>query len=141
MYLPQPLVPLPADSPDFKAADKLAAMRMTCFQNLPEGSWTLKIDGEKYATMPDDRWPIGQTNRKGPDVEQAEKLRLTIVKKNELVAKRWFPPDGNSAEKIDDATKAELDRQIAEQEKLIADLRVPKPHLYELTRDPAPAAK
>ena len=75
------------------------------------------------------------------DREQYRALRQAIIAKNRLVFDRWRPQNttylfgfrkheqGNNAAEID-----EFDALIAEAEAEIARLKVPKPHIYELSR-------
>jgi hypothetical protein len=75
------------------------------------------------------------------ELEQVEKLRQTIIKKNELFFHRWRPQNitylfgfrkheqGNNAVEI-----PRFDPLVAEQEKSIAELKKPVPHAYELIR-------
>ena len=76
-----------------------------------------------------------------PDLEQIEELRRAIVAKNRLYFHRYRPQNstylfgfrkheqGNNAAEIE-----EFDPLIAEAEAEIARLKVPRPHVYELTR-------
>jgi hypothetical protein len=144
--LPEPPLPdqLPGgidkNSADAKAAEKIAAQHMMCIHNLEPGRYTLTIDGKKMHTS--------FNARVGPDVMQAEKLRETIVKKNELFFHRWRPANETyifgfrKHEQGQNAVEMpQFDPLIAEQEKLIDELRVPRPHRYELTREPDAPAK
>jgi hypothetical protein len=75
----------------------------------------------------------------GPSLDQAEKLRQTIIAKNELYFHRWRPANvtylfgfrkyeqGQNAREI-----PQFDPLIAEKEKEIAELRKPREHVYQL---------
>lgn len=152
--LPEPPLPdqLPGgiakNSPDARAAEKIAAQHMMCIHDLEPGRYTLTLDGKKMHTSTDEGWDRGYNARLGPDVAQAEQLREAIVKKNELFSHRWQlagnsyifgsgQPEANAAV----ATALASDPAIAAQEKLIDELRVPRAHRYEITREPDAPAK
>lgn len=146
--LPEP--PLPAQLPggaekipaERSAAEKIAAQHMMCVHNLEPGRYTLFIDGKKMHTSTDEGWDRGYNARLGPDVAQSEKLRETIVKKNELFFHRWRPANETyifgfrKHEQGQNAVEMpQFDPLIVEQEKRIDELRVPRAHRYELTRE------
>jgi lysophospholipase L1-like esterase len=99
----------------------------------------------KDGAPPDFRWqsPFVSVEARrliiDPDLEQAEKLRQTIIAKNRLYFYRWRPENetylfgfrkheqGQNAREI-----PQFDPLIVEKEKEIAKLRVPVPHTYEL---------
>lgn len=152
--LPEPPLPeqLPGgiakNSPDARAAEKIAAQHMMCIHGLEPGRYTLTIDGKKMHTSTDTGWDLGYNARLGPDVAQAEQLRQAIVKKNELFFHRWRPANETyifgfrKHEQGQNAVEMpQFDPLIAEQEKLIDELRVPRPHRYEITREPDAPAK
>ncbi len=74
--------------------------------------------------------------------QQADRLRETIVKKNELFFHRWRPANetyifgfrkheqGQNAVEI-----PKFDELVAEQEKAIDELRPPRAHRYQWSRD------
>jgi len=76
---------------------------------------------------------------KGPEFDQVEKLRQTIIEKNRLYFHRWRPQNetylfgfrkheqGQNAREI-----PQFDPIIEKLEKEIAKLRVPVPHTYEI---------
>jgi hypothetical protein len=130
---------VPADK---NAAEKIAAQHMMCFNNLEAGKYGLTIDGQKMRSSAEDGWERGYNFRIGPDVEQAEKLRLAIVKKNELFFHRWRPANETyifgfrKREQGQNAVEMpRFDPLIAEQEQIIDELRVPHAHRYVLTRE------
>jgi hypothetical protein len=75
----------------------------------------------------------------GPSLDQAEKLRQTIIAKNELYFHRWRPQNttylfgfrkheqGQNAREI-----PQFDPLVAAKEKEIAELKKPREHVYEL---------
>lgn len=107
---------------------------------LRNGTYTLKIDGKAVATHPMTGWKGSVVLTNGPTVEQAEELRRTIVKKNELFFYRWRPQNqtylfgfrkheqGQNAREI-----PQFDPLVEEQEKKIAVLRKPAKYTFELT--------
>jgi hypothetical protein len=108
-------------------------------QKLPVGEYTLWIDGKPTVTGTADNWAGGVTLDQGPEFEQAEKLRRTIVAKNALYFHRWRPQNetylfgfrrgeqGKNAVEI-----PQFDPLVAKREAEIARLRVPVSHTYEL---------
>lgn len=116
--------------------------------NLKPGRYALKGDGKPLATgrggpySSDAAWKSGVPIGLGPEYDQVEALRLAINAKNELYFYRWRPQNetylfgfrkyeqGRNAAEI-----VEFDPLIAAKEAEIARLRVPVPHVYELTRE------
>jgi len=110
--------------------------------DLRPGRHTLKVDGKPVAEAGADAWKAGVEIRKGPEFDQVEALRSVINAKNELYFYRWRPQNetylfgfrkkeqGQNAREI-----PEFDPLVAEKEAEIARLRVPVPHVYELTRE------
>jgi lysophospholipase L1-like esterase len=110
-------------------------------KGLKPGKYQLWVDGLQIAKGTHDEW----SERIGVDdpheLRQIEQLRNTIIKKNELYFHRWRPQNitylfgfrkheqGNNASDI-----PKFDPLVAEQEAKIAELRVPKPHKFELKR-------
>ena len=115
---------------------------------LKSGNYELKADGQTVATGSDKDWQRGVAIDSGPQFDQAEKLRQTIIKKNQLYFERWRPQNetylfgfrkheqGQNAREI-----PMFDPLVAEQEAKIADLRKPVAHTYELVRAGKPAKK
>jgi len=109
---------------------------------LAPGRYTLEIDGDAVATADASGWEKGERIVAGPELVQVEALRRAIVAKNGLYFYRWRPQNetylfgfrkheqGNNAREI-----PEFDPLVAEQERLIALLRVPVMHHYELVKD------
>src|SRR4030095_11854908 len=91
------------------------------------------------AIFPANEWEAGVRFAKGPSFRQAEELRKTIVKKNELFFHRWRPENqtylfgfrqyeqGQNAKEI-----PMFDPLIAEQERKIFALTELKSRKYEL---------
>ncbi|MCH8923766.1 MAG: hypothetical protein IIA67_11550, partial [Planctomycetes bacterium] len=101
-----------------------------------EGPHLLKIDGRVYRER-----GASSTITAGPDVAQAEQLRQLIVEKNRLHRYRLRPLNktyiflfrrhemGHLAHEMQ-----EFDRLVEAKEELIARLRVPRSHRYEIER-------
>src|SRR5205807_2557761 len=51
--------------------------------------YRLKIDGQSIAVATKDEWAAGVRLLRGPDIDQVERLRQTIVEKNRLYFYRW----------------------------------------------------
>jgi lysophospholipase L1-like esterase len=111
------------------------------FSGLAEGKWTLQIDGQEIASGTAEQWSHGVALERGPDLHQVEKLRQTIVAKNELYFHRWRPQNetylfgfrkheqGKNAREI-----PQFDPLVAEKEAEIAKLAVPVERKWELKR-------
>jgi lysophospholipase L1-like esterase len=103
------------------------------------GRATLKIDGQVIVTASAKEWAAGVSFAKGPDFEQREKLRQTIIDKNELYFHRWRPQNvtylfgfrkheqGKNAAEI-----PQFDPLVEQKEKEIRKLSVPVKRTYEL---------
>jgi lysophospholipase L1-like esterase len=110
-------------------------------KGLPAGRYVLHADGKPVAAASADDWAHGVWLHRGPDAEQAEALRQAIMKKNKLYFYRWRPQNitylflfrkheqGQNAKEI-----PEFDPLVEEQETLIAKLRAPVSHQYELVK-------
>ena len=97
-------------------------------------SYLLKVDGEIIG----ERSEVSDVGSK-PDTDQIEKLRQTIIEKNRLYRYRINPLNkayiflfrrhemGHLAYEMDD-----FDRLVEEQEELIARLRIPQSHRFEV---------
>ena len=109
------------------------------FRGPRPGSTRFKIDGHCPG------YPISGKGRElwpGPELEQVEQLRKTIIDKNRLFFYRWRPQNdtylfgfrkheqGNNAIEI-----PQFDPLVEAKEREIARLRKPVPHVYELIRD------
>jgi lysophospholipase L1-like esterase len=119
--------------------------RILKVSELAEGRFTLFIDGKPIVTATSAEWLKGVALDRGPEFDQAEKLRQTIVEKNRLYFYRWRPANetylfgfrkheqGQNAREI-----PQFDPLVAEAEAKIAKLRVPVAHTYELILEKTP---
>jgi lysophospholipase L1-like esterase len=133
-----PLPPPPADSP---SECHLVCPRIVRAFDLPGGTYALKIDGELVASGTARQWADGVNVTSGPELEQAERLRQTILDKNELYFHRWRPENvtylfgfrkheqGQNAVEI-----PQFDPLVAAREATIRRLAKPLEHAYELAR-------
>ncbi len=144
--LPEPVMPAPTGAAmTTPAATAPATARTLSIAGLSEGRYDLKIDGQTVATATATEWAAGVTIDRGPQFDQVEALRTAISRKNALFFHRWRPQNetyllgfrkyeqGNNAVEI-----AQFDPLVVEQEAIIARLRVPVPHRYELSRKQSP---
>jgi len=135
--LPPPL--LQADSPRTNVpAEKSRELRVI---GLAAGRYGLKIDDTAIGTHTAQEWQGGVSWTSGPEFDQVERLRQAIVAKNQLYFYRWRPQNETylfgfrKHEQGQNAREIPLfDPLVDAQEKVIAHLRVPLPHVYELTR-------
>jgi lysophospholipase L1-like esterase len=133
---------LPAPPPPVEGAPRSTrrpVQRRLRVKGLAPGSYTLTVDGRAVATAPAAAWAAGVALERGPEFEQAERLRQAIVAKNLLYFHRWRPQNetylfgfrkheqGKNAREI-----PQFDPLVAETEAKIARLRVPQAHRYEL---------
>ena len=84
-------------------------------------------------------WNAGVKLTRGPEFDQAEKLRAAIIEKNQLYFHRWRPQNetylfgfrkheqGQNAKEV-----PQFDPLVEKMEAAIAKLRVPVVHTYEL---------
>jgi lysophospholipase L1-like esterase len=137
-FLPHP--PAPPDSPKgVVQADTL--LRVPDWLPAPV-KFTLKIDGKPVHTADGQAWKraLGEKGvPNGPSIDQAEKLRRTIVEKNREYFHRWRPENetylfgfrkqeqGRNAREV-----PEFEPLVERLEKEIARLRKPVPHAYQL---------
>lgn len=110
-------------------------------RGLTAGKYQLLIDGRHVAEAAHDAWSALVALDDPHELRQIEQLRTAIIKKNELYFHRWRPQNvtylfgfrkheqGNNAAEI-----PKFDPLVAEQEAKIADLRVPRPHKFELKK-------
>jgi lysophospholipase L1-like esterase len=127
----------PKDAP--KGAVLPGAERVLRVGQLPAGKYVLKIDGQAVAQASAAEWAAGVPLTRGPEFDQAEKLRSAIVDKNNQYFYRWRPANetylfgfrkheqGQNAAEI-----PKFDPIVEKMEADIAKLRVPTPHKYEL---------
>jgi lysophospholipase L1-like esterase len=133
--LPPP--PAPKDAP--KGAALPEAERVLRVKGLAEGKYVLKIDGQPVALASAAEWAAGVSLTRGPEFEQAEKLRAAIIDKNHQYFYRWRPANetylfgfrkqeqGQNAREI-----PQFDPVVEKLEAEVAKLRVPAAHKYEL---------
>jgi lysophospholipase L1-like esterase len=142
-YLPTPPLPLPlAEGGAGAGRAGLAPLRLR-FDDLPEGRYVLSIDGRRVATAEAADWAKTFVSlSRGPEDEQVEQLRRTIIAKNLLYFYRWRPQNETylfgfrKKEQGQNAREIPLfDPLVEEKEKEIARLRVPVSHVYELVRE------
>jgi hypothetical protein len=108
-------------------------------RGLAAGTYRLESDGQPVAVATAAAWAAGVRLARGPEVNQVERLRQTIIEKNRLYFYRWRPQNetylfgfrkheqGQNAREI-----LEFDSLVAEREEEIAKLSVPISHTYEL---------
>lgn len=113
--------------------------RVLRISNLAPGKYELRIDGKPIIAAGAAEWAAGIGLERGPEFEQAELLRATIIEKNRQYFHRWRPQNetyllgfrkheqGQNAKEI-----VQFDPFIAQLETEIARLRVPVSHDYEL---------
>jgi lysophospholipase L1-like esterase len=122
--------------------------RIVRVHGLPQGKFSLAIDGKEILTATAKQWDEGMAIQDGPEFDQAEKLREAIIEKNRLYFHRWRPQNetylfgfrkheqGQNAIEI-----PKFDPFVANQEEEIAKLRVPVAHTYEIKAQPAKGDK
>jgi putative heme-binding domain-containing protein len=106
---------------------------------LKAGIYDFKVDGKFIRRMTDrDLTGFGHALKEGPQFDQSELLRQTILKKNELFFHRWRPENntylflfrkheqGQNAREI-----PEFDSLVQQEEQKIAVLRRPSKHTFE----------
>jgi lysophospholipase L1-like esterase len=116
------------------------ASRNLQVQDLPGARYRLTIDGQPVLTAPAGQLSKGVTINRGPSFDAAEKLRNTINRKNQQYFNRWRPQNvtylflfrkGEQGQNAIEIPK--FDPLIAKLEEEIAQQRVPKPQVYELS--------
>jgi lysophospholipase L1-like esterase len=134
-----PLAPAPAGVP--AAVADAVGTRTLQVLNLPAGNYALEIDGRRLALATSQGWSAGVTLREGPDFEQAETLRQTILAKNQLYFHRWRPQNetylfgfrkheqGNNAIEI-----PQFDPLVAAKEAVIQQQSVPVERQYQIIK-------
>jgi len=122
-----------------KDASLSGVERVLRVKGLAKGKYVLKIDGRPVAEANAAEWAAGVRLTRGPEFEQAEKLRAAIVDKNHQYFYRWRPANetylfgfrkheqGQNAREI-----PQFDPIVEKMETDIAKLRVPAAHKYEL---------
>jgi len=109
------------------------------YPNLAAGDYRLSIDGKQAVKAEAAEWAKGVALPAGPDVNRVEKLRRTIIDKNQTYFHRWRPQNetylfgfrkkeqGQNAKEI-----PEFDPLIEDLEEEIALLKIPLKHRYRL---------
>jgi lysophospholipase L1-like esterase len=132
--------PVPPEAPK----GVLQADTLLTVHRLKPGKYTLQIDGRPIHIADADAWMkparFGQVLLpRGPSLDQAEKLRRTIVEKNRLYFHLWRPENetylfgfrkheqGQNAREV-----PQFEPLVEELEKDIARLRKPVSHTYQL---------
>ena len=129
-------LPMPIDS---RALNALSLASITCDLNrylfcvkgLADGEYDLVIDGKSVVTITskEGRACANLAEVATPASAQADKLLILVFKKNDIYLSRWrnVQLKGGNA-----AAMAELDKQIADFEKEINELREPLSHHFEI---------
>ncbi len=100
---------------------------------LPAGKYALRIDGKLLRIASSDEWEKGVSVPLDAVLRDTEELRSAIVHNNALFYRRWRPFNDHSRHwGFIGGDGALYDKEIAAQEKFIADLRRPRPHQYEI---------
>ena len=135
------VLPLPFPGPPSALPEPLLFPRLLLIEDPAPGKYELKIDGKSFSIADSAAWKDGVILRRGPELDQAQALRAAINRKNDLFFYRWRPQNityllgfrkheqGNNAVEI-----PQFDPLVAEQEKIIARLKKPVSHLYDITR-------
>jgi lysophospholipase L1-like esterase len=117
-----------------------APPRVLTVTDLPPGRYALTIDGQRVASADAAGWAAGVALERGPDFEQAEKLRRTVVAKNLLYFHRYRPQNetylfgfrkheqGQNAAEV-----PQFEPLVAAKEAEIQRLRTPVARTYVLT--------
>jgi glucose/arabinose dehydrogenase/lysophospholipase L1-like esterase len=109
------------------------------YASLPPGRYAWKVDGEVFYIVSAQDWQRGLWIERGPQFDQVEELRQTIIRKNQLVFHRLRPQNSAYLSGEFGAAQGRLASQIAmfdplieEAEREIARLRKPRAHFHEL---------
>ncbi len=130
------------DAPPWKPGEPVKALRVPANRiqvlGIKAGNYDFKVDGKLVRVITDKDLAPGWVVNQGPQFDQAELLRQTIVKKNELFFYRWRPQNntylflfrkheqGQNAKEI-----PEFDPLVEGEEQKIAILRRPSKHTME----------
>ena len=127
--------------PASPSPDGATSPRTLRIDDLEPGRYRLSIDGMSIRSAAADEWARGVALDHGPEFDQSEALRQTIIEKNRLFFYRSRPQNetyiylfrrherGHHSKEIE-----RFDALIRGKERDIAGLRVPKSHRYELVR-------
>jgi lysophospholipase L1-like esterase len=112
--------------PAGSAAGDRQVLRVT---GLPAGDYLVTIDGEEVARPSAADLQNGITLAAGPAWRDLEKLRAAIVRTNELFYRRWRPFNDHSRHwGFMQGDYALYDKEIIEQDRVVAARRCPQPH-------------
>jgi lysophospholipase L1-like esterase len=140
-----PLAPPPEGSPAALLQGQAALPGVAWQQrmeHLDRGDYALMSDGKPLASANAKQWSSGVAVLKGPDIDQEETLRKTIVVKNFDFFNFWRPDNdtyifgyrkheqGRNAVEI-----PRFEPLVAAKEAEIVKLRVPVPHVYVLSAE------
>ncbi|WP_419192987.1 SGNH/GDSL hydrolase family protein [Kolteria novifilia] len=136
-----PTPPLPAHAPKDGAHPWVVESRLRV-RDLPEGNYSIAIDGTRVATASARELAQGIVLEKTPGHQQAEELRGQVCRKNRLFFHSYRPQNityllgfrkheqGHNAKEID-----ELREHVAETEKTINTLRQPTNHQVVIQKE------
>ena len=116
-----------------------SADRLLKIDGLPDGTYSLDIDGRRVARATAQQWSVGVALTRGPDFQQVEAMRQAILNKNQLSFYRYRPQNKAYIHLFRKYERghhaAEVERfglLVAKAEEEISRLRVPSPRIYEL---------
>jgi len=134
----------------FEVGDALLAMdgdehdrsRVLKITGLKQGRYWLSINGRRVLTAAADEWANGVAISRGPDFDQVQRLRETIIEKNRLLFHRFRPQNDMyirirrlyGREEHESALQ-EWGHLAREKESEIARLRAPRVRRYEISRE------
>jgi hypothetical protein len=134
-----------ANLPDPKCPDSISSSKMAVepatlrVQGLPAGQWTLLIDGRETVHADAHAWEVGCKLPDDLDQSSADELLQEIVKIDDLFYRRERP--FNDMHRHYDYIAGDFglyDKQLAEMDKTIDNLRQPKSHEFKLVRNSKP---
>ncbi|MBI1900604.1 MAG: SGNH/GDSL hydrolase family protein [Planctomycetia bacterium] len=115
--------------------------RVLQIAGLADGDYILRIDQRDVAVASAADWARGVALRRGPAFDQAEELRRTLLRKNELYFHRWRPQNETylfgfrKHEQGQNAREVPLfEPLVADQEAIVRKLLSPQRRYYELAR-------
>jgi lysophospholipase L1-like esterase len=113
--------------------------RTLSVSGLAAGTYELVVDGEVVVRADADEWSCGVRLTDGPEFAQVEEVRQAVIEKNMFFFHYWRPENftylfghrrheqGQNAPEVD-----EFQPLVNAQDELISELKLPKPHTYEL---------
>ena len=124
------------------AARSAALHQVLQFEGLADGNYKLVHESGGIASASALEWNTGVSLATAPEVIQVEELRKVIIEKNRLFFNQWRPQNETyifGFRKYEQGRFQEetpqFDPLIAELEKRISELRVPKSHTYRLVQE------